>query len=61
MPIQIEGQKIYSLTELEKTLSVTKKTLRTYIREGKLRARKVGREQFVTEQSLVNFLEAKRP
>ena len=59
MPIQIEGQTIYSLTELEKTLSVSKKTLRTYIREGKLKARKVGREQFVTEKSLVDFLEAR--
>jgi excisionase family DNA binding protein len=59
VPIQIEGQTIYSLTELEKTLSVSKKTLRTYIREGKLKARKVGREQFVTEKSLVDFLEAR--
>ena len=59
MPIQIEGQTIYSLTELEKTLSVSKKTLRTYIRERKLKARKVGREQFVTEKSLVDFLEAR--
>ena len=59
LPVQIEDLTVYSLSELESELGVTRKTLRTYIREGKIKARKLGREQFVTKQSLVEFLEAK--
>ena len=59
MPITIEDQTVYNLTDLESRLHVSKKTLRTYIREGKLKARKIGREQFVTEKNLVDFLEAR--
>ena len=59
MPIQFEDLTLFSLSELEDKLSVKRKTLLAYIREGKLKARKIGREQFVTEQNFLDFLEAK--
>ena len=52
MPIQLGELKLYSLKELSKSLGITTFTLRTYIRQGKLRARKMGTKWLVTEDAL---------
>ena len=55
MPIQLGELKLYSLKELSKTLGITTFTLRTYIRQGKLRARKMGTKWLITEDALREY------
>ena len=57
MPIQLGEIKLYSLKELSKTLGITTFTLRTYIRQGKLRARKMGTKWLITEDALKEYFD----
>ena len=49
---------VYDLDDLVKLLKMNIQTLRIYIKEGKLKASKVGRKYIVTEENLKEFLEA---
>lgn len=51
-----EDIKIYTLKEVEDILKVTQRTLYNYIKEGKLKASKVGREWRVRHQDLEDFI-----
>lgn len=53
-------RKVYDLKDVEKELKIGRRTLREYCKEGKLKARKVGRTYLVTERALMNFVEAGR-
>jgi len=55
MPVIIGGLKLFSVDDLAAKLHVTKLTIRTYCREGRLRARKVGNRWFVSEESLREY------
>ena len=55
MPVTIGELKLFSVDELAETLNVTRLTIRTYCREGRLRARKVGNRWFVSEESLKEY------
>ena len=55
MPIQLGNTKLYSPKEAADFLKVNVVTLRRYIREGKFKGEKVGRQFYVTEESLQNF------
>jgi len=55
MPIQLGELKLYSLKELSKSLGITTFTLRTYIQQGKRRARKIGTKWLVTEDALREY------
>lgn len=50
--------KVYDLNEVCELLKMNKQTIRKYIREGKLKASKVGTHYMVTEESIKVFLEA---
>ena len=56
MPIQLENIKLYSLKEAADFLRVSMPTIRRYVREGILEGEKVGRQLYVTEESLQKFL-----
>jgi excisionase family DNA binding protein len=56
MSTEIEGIKFYTIAELSALLKVTPQTIRTYIKQGKLKGQRVGRPTLVTERSLHNFL-----
>jgi excisionase family DNA binding protein len=60
MPIQIGNIRLYSLKELSENLGVTKVTLRSYLRKGKIAGRKMGTNWYVTEESLREFFNAER-
>ena len=47
---------IYNLKDLSKRLKISIRTLREYVKAGKLKAKKIGRAYYVTEQSLMAFL-----
>lgn len=50
--------KVYDLNEVVKLLGLNKQTIRKYIREGKLKASKVGTHYIVQEEAIKEFLEA---
>ena len=49
----------YDLKDVEKELKIGRRTLREYVKEGRLKAKKVGRAYLVTEKALVDFVEAR--
>ena len=51
-----EKMVVYSLDEVAEILKVTKRTLYTYVKNGTIRAVKVGKYWRVTEASLNEFL-----
>ena len=57
MPKQIAGLTLYSTPEAAKLLSVTTKTLRGYIKVGRIAAVKYGRSWHIAEANLRSFLE----
>jgi len=58
MPIQIGDIKLYSLQELSEKLGVTKVTLRTYLKNGKMKGQKMGTTWYVSEESLREYFNA---
>jgi len=56
MPLEVANIKLYSVQELSQDLKVTSLSVRTYIRDGKLKARKIGGRWYVAEENLLNFL-----
>lgn len=53
--------KVYTLDEVADILKVTKRTLYTYVKEGKLSAVKMGRYWRVTQDSLQAFISTGTP
>ncbi len=54
--VQLEMEKLYTTEEVANYLGLTRRTIYTYIEQGKLRAKKVGREYRITQSSLDAFL-----
>lgn len=52
--------KIYDLNEVCEILKMNIQTIRIYIKEGKLKASKVGRKYVITEEDFKGFLESQR-
>ena len=48
---------IYTINDLMEILSVTRRTLLEYIKNGKIKAFKMGNEWRVTKQSLEDFID----
>jgi len=55
MPITLGGLTLFTLDELSEKLGITTLTLRTYIKEGKIRGRKAGGAWYVSEEALRDF------
>lgn len=55
MPKQIGSLTLYSVDDLHQQLGLSKLTIRKYLREGKLRGRKLGVQWYVTEQALHDY------
>jgi len=51
-----EPIRVYTLDEVAEVLKITRRTLYTYVKEGKLKAVKIGREWRVSETALQDFL-----
>ena len=58
MPIQVEDITVYNVKEISKLLGITQVTLREYIRQGRLRAKKIAGEWRITGDALRDFLSA---
>ena len=55
----IEPTRVYLLEELAELLGTNQQTITKYVREKKLRARRIGRFYQVTGQSILDFVEKK--
>jgi excisionase family DNA binding protein len=53
---QATAFKLYTLTDLEKILGVTHRTLQTYMKNGRLKGVKIGGKWKITEENLKRFL-----
>jgi len=56
MPKILVGVKGYSVEEAAKLLNITEYTVRVYLREGKLRGRKIGGLWFIPEDNIKSFV-----
>lgn len=54
----MEEIKVYTIEEVCKILKVTRRTVYTYIKEGKLKAAKIGKYWRVNEADLLEMLKA---
>ena len=52
----METVKVYTLDEVAEILHTTRRTLYTYLKEGKLKAVKIGRKWIITEENLKEFI-----
>ena len=57
MPKQIGSLKLYTVEELSELLEVQEKTLREYLRDGKLQGRKMAGRWYVTEDQIREYFE----
>jgi excisionase family DNA binding protein len=48
---------MHFLKDLSKKLTISIRTLREYVKSGRLKARKVGRAYYITEPNLMAFLD----
>lgn len=55
--IAVIDTKLYSVEDLVDMLNLSDRTVRAYLREGKIKARKIGLKWMVTEKNLKRFLE----
>ncbi|MEX2602320.1 MAG: helix-turn-helix domain-containing protein [Balneolaceae bacterium] len=61
MPKKIGNLTLYTVEDLHERLGISKMTLRTYLREGKLKGRKMGVQWFVTEEAIRDYFEESQP
>ena len=57
MPTEIEGIIFYTVPETAKALKVTSQTVRTWIKQGKIKSQRIGRPIFITQNNLWEFLQ----
>jgi predicted site-specific integrase-resolvase len=57
MPRTIGSLTLYSIDDLHEMLGISKMTLRAYLREGRLKGRKLGVSWFVTENAIREYFE----
>ena len=60
MATEIEGIKFYTIQETAETLGVTAQTVRAYLKQGRLKGKRIGRPILITESNLKEFLQATR-
>ena len=61
MSTQIGALKLYDVEELAKLLDVREKTIRAYLRDGKLKGRKIARKWYIPEDALQEYFSQPEP
>lgn len=62
MPKKVGSLTLYSVDDLHELLGMSKMTIRAYLREGKLRGKKLGVQWYVTEEAIRSYFdEPKEP
>lgn len=60
MPKTIAGRIVYTLDEVAERLGVSERSVREYLRTGRLRGQKYGRSWHITQENLQTFLDGER-
>ena len=55
MPIRVGGLILFTVEELAELLGVRERTIREYLRDGRLKGRKIARRWYVPEESLRKY------
>lgn len=61
MPKIIGDIKLFTVEELSELLEVQETTIRKYLRDGRLRGRKLARRWYVSEDSLAEYFSKSEP
>lgn len=61
MPRKIGSLTLYSVDDLHQMLGVSKMTLRAYLREGRLKGKKLGVQWYVTEEAIRSYFDDPAP
>jgi excisionase family DNA binding protein len=56
MTVEFAGVKFYKTKEVAEKLSIRSQTVRHYIRNGKIKAQRVGKSFLISEHTLKEFL-----
>ncbi len=56
MPTTIQDVKFYTVQETAEALQVTPQTVRSYIKQGKIKSQRIGRPILITERNLKEFI-----
>ena len=57
MSIQVGDMKLYDVEELSEMLDVGLPTIRRYLREGKLKGKKLAKRWYVSEENLKDYFQ----
>ena len=57
MSIQVGDMKLYEVEELAEMLNVGEPTIRRYLREGKLKGKKLAKRWYVSEEALKDYFQ----
>lgn len=57
MATEIEGITFYTIPETASALKVTPQTVRTWIKQGRIKSQRIGRPILITENNLKEFLQ----
>ena len=60
MTIEILGVVYYNVKDTAEMLNTTAYTVRDWCKEGKIKSRKIGREIYISEDEIREFLEPER-
>ena len=60
MGTEIEGILFYTIPETAKVLRVTPQTIRSYIKQGRIKSQRIGRPILITENNLKAFLQVSK-
>lgn len=55
MSIQVGDMKLYAVEEVAEMLNVGEPTIRRYLRQGKLKGKKLAKRWYVSEESLKDY------
>lgn len=53
---KINGIKLFTVAEITDKLPLTDRTIRTYIKDGKIKITKMGRKVYISEHALNEYL-----
>jgi excisionase family DNA binding protein len=58
---QLGSLKLYDVEELASLLDVQEKTIRAYLRDGKLKGRKIARKWYIPEEAIQEYFSQPEP
>jgi len=61
MSVKIGDLELYTVEELSDLMGIQERTIREYLKSGKIRGRKLAKRWYVTEEALREYFEAEEP